>query len=317
MSSAPLKEYIPLRETARDRWPGILPELNIPPQFLNGKHQPCPVCGGSDRARWDNKDGYGTYYCNQCGAGDGISLVMKVNKWDFKTAARRIEVLANKTERLEPGTDKPNPAQQRLNMAKRWRAASPIESSETVRKYLEQRGINPSIARNIREYRGEMLALVRDVEGRGCQVHRTILGGEKRTRLFMPGHYPRGGAVRLMACQDHLGIAEGIETALSAAIIFRVPTWAALTANQLENWEPPVDISNVTIFGDNDMNFTGQAAAFKLARRLSVTRARLGVRVCIPTKPGTDWNDVLRNGSTADQASDSGEPDRAGSAGAG
>ena len=39
------------------------------------QHQPCPVCGGTDRFRCDNKKGDGTWICSNCGAGDGFKLV--------------------------------------------------------------------------------------------------------------------------------------------------------------------------------------------------------------------------------------------------
>nr|WP_254281973.1 primase-helicase zinc-binding domain-containing protein [Escherichia coli] len=61
---------------ALGHWPRILPALGI--QVLKNRHQPCPVCGGSDRFRFDDREGRGTRYCNQCGAGDGLKLVEKV-----------------------------------------------------------------------------------------------------------------------------------------------------------------------------------------------------------------------------------------------
>lgn len=60
---------------ALGHWPRILPALGI--QVLKNRHQPCPVCGGSDRFRFDDREGRGTWYCNQCGAGDGLKLVEK------------------------------------------------------------------------------------------------------------------------------------------------------------------------------------------------------------------------------------------------
>lgn len=57
-------------------------------KIFNGKHQPCPSCGGKDRFRFDNNQqekGDGGYYCNQCGAGDGVKLAMLVTGWDFPT----------------------------------------------------------------------------------------------------------------------------------------------------------------------------------------------------------------------------------------
>ena len=54
-------------------WPDILNKvgINIP---SNHKHGPCPACGGRDRFRLDDKEGRGTWICNQCGAGDGLHI---------------------------------------------------------------------------------------------------------------------------------------------------------------------------------------------------------------------------------------------------
>src|SRR4051794_7654403 len=81
----------PLRERARGRWYSILTHIGIPSRALTGKHGPCPVCGGEDRFRFDDLDGRGTFFCNGCGAGDGIKLVERFLRADFKEAARRIE----------------------------------------------------------------------------------------------------------------------------------------------------------------------------------------------------------------------------------
>jgi len=50
--------------------------LGVDPVFLDGKHHPCILCGGKDRFRFDNKDGSGSYFCSQCGAGTGMQLLM-------------------------------------------------------------------------------------------------------------------------------------------------------------------------------------------------------------------------------------------------
>ena len=65
---------LPLKDRAQGRWSGILPALGIGESFLTGKHGPCPLCGGKDRWRWDNREGRGTWICSKCGAGDGIAL---------------------------------------------------------------------------------------------------------------------------------------------------------------------------------------------------------------------------------------------------
>ena len=59
-------------ERATGRWPGILKHFGLDDRTLSGDHCPCPVCGGKDRFRFDDKEGRGTYYCSHCGAGHGM-----------------------------------------------------------------------------------------------------------------------------------------------------------------------------------------------------------------------------------------------------
>jgi putative DNA primase/helicase len=110
--------------------------------------------------------------------------------------------------------------------------------------------------------------------------------------MLMPGDVPIGGAVRLMAPVDGaIVIGEGIETCLAASRLWSMPAWACLTAGLLAAWEPPEGVKRVIIAGDNDASFSGQYAAYRLARRLS--RLDIEVEVRIAPDAGTDWNDVL------------------------
>ena len=115
----------------------------------------------------------------------------------------------------------------------------------------------------------------------------------------MQGSIPDGSAIRLFPYQDTLGIAEGIETAISAYAIFGIPTWAAISAAMLVKWTPPHIVRKVYVFGDNDDSFTGQLAAYRLGWALKNNKPLDVVRVIIPDIRGADWNDVLRlHGST-------------------
>jgi putative DNA primase/helicase len=86
-------------DAASGRWPELLGALGgLSPEQLTNEHQPCPACGGEDRYRWDQDDGHGGWYCNQCGGkdhagggGSGMDLLTRVTGWDFKQACRRIE----------------------------------------------------------------------------------------------------------------------------------------------------------------------------------------------------------------------------------
>ncbi|MCR8999352.1 hypothetical protein MZE56_004465 [Rahnella perminowiae] len=79
-------------KNACGNWPFILPALgiNVPE---NNKHGTCPKCGGKDRFRFDDKDGRGTWFCNQCGNGDGLDLLCLISGKNKSAAAAEIEKL--------------------------------------------------------------------------------------------------------------------------------------------------------------------------------------------------------------------------------
>jgi len=81
----------PLSKRALGRWPGILAALGVPSQALRNKHGPCPMCGGKDRFRFDDQGGRGTWICSRCGAGDGLALVQRFLRVDFRSAALAAE----------------------------------------------------------------------------------------------------------------------------------------------------------------------------------------------------------------------------------
>lgn len=300
-----------LSERARGRWAGILPQLGVPARFLNGKHQPCPVCGGKDRARFDDKDGRGTFICNRCGAGSGIDLVMRVNGWDFREAAEHIEAVIDEAPLRQPRPGR-GEGEQRAALNRLWTSSRPVQEGDPVSLWLGARvGLAqvPPCLRYAPELRYQaempschpgMVAMVQDAAGRPATLHRTYLtaaGGKAplaKPRMLMPGPVPDGAAVRLFEPGRVLGIAEGIETAFAAAALFSIPCWAALNSALLQKWVPPAEAREIVIFGDNDPGFGGQAAAFALAHRLSGnTNYPREVRVEIPDRPGDDWNDVL------------------------
>ena len=88
-----------ITDLTRGRWPDLLQQLGgLTPDQLTDKHQPCPCCGGTDRYRFDDRDGSGSWFCNQCGGrdgagggGNGMDLLMRVTGWSFADACRRIE----------------------------------------------------------------------------------------------------------------------------------------------------------------------------------------------------------------------------------
>jgi len=66
-----------VRGNATGRWTEILTHFGLPAESLDGRHQPCPKCGGTDRWRvFDDFDEKGGAICNVCleKAGDGFEV---------------------------------------------------------------------------------------------------------------------------------------------------------------------------------------------------------------------------------------------------
>jgi putative DNA primase/helicase len=296
-------------ERARHRWREILPQLGIDTRFLVNKHGPCPLCGGRDRYRFDDRDGTGSYYCNQCGAGAGVILIRKLRGWDHKTACDEIDnIIGVEREATEPGaTPEGNDRERRAAAITRTIAAA--RSPEVVDAYLHRRGLTVSSPvllgdphcpyfDNARRPIGRFPAIVAPIigpDGSLQSAHRIYDADvDPRKKMLPPVDTVSGGAVRLFDPDEELGIAEGVETALAAHELFQVPTWAAWSAHGIETFEPPRGLLRLCVFADHDENFVGQAAAYVLARRIG--RTRLSVEVHVPPEAGTDWLDVLNQG---------------------
>ena len=92
-----------IQDLTNGRWPDLLSHFcALSPEQLSDKHQPCPLCGGKDRYRFDDRDGTGSWFCNQCGgrdqmggAGSGMDLLMRFTGWTFNEAVSRIRSYLN------------------------------------------------------------------------------------------------------------------------------------------------------------------------------------------------------------------------------
>ena len=91
------------------RWPAVLEALGIDAAHLRNRHGPCPVCGGKDRFRFDDRRQRGGWICNQCGAGDGFRLLQLVHGWSFADTRREVMAVAGLRD---PGLDEEREQQQ-------------------------------------------------------------------------------------------------------------------------------------------------------------------------------------------------------------
>lgn len=278
------------------------------------------------------KRGRGSYICSQCGAGDGFKLLERVYGWDFLEARRRVIEVAGlavgnlnwtPAPRREAPVDAPAMPDLRVHRLRNGRCR--LEDCDQAVDYLVGRGLWPLpegctlAAHASAEYfhgpqrigrYSALLADVVDIDGELVTAHVTYLAGGKKLELADPESASAeqrtmparkilskmdgraGCAVRLMPCDDTLGIAEGIETALSAAVIDGLPVWAALNTSLLGKFEPPPQTQRLVIYADNDA--PGLLAACRLMERLQARiRGGMAVEFRAPPAPAKDWNDVL------------------------
>ncbi len=145
-----------------------------------------------------------------------------------------------------------------------------------------------------------LIALARFANGeRAPGIHRTFLLDDGSAKA-PPGKKMLGSvkdaAVRLfpMPQDGHIGIAEGIETALSAHALSGMPVWAALSADGLARFQWPEGTTRITIHAD--AGDAGRQAAAALCDRLNQTN--IANEIVLPIH-GDDFNDDLMRGAQA------------------
>lgn len=113
-----------------------------------------------------------------------------------------------------------------------------------------------------------------------------------------------GGAVRIGGAASHIGMAEGVETALAARALlkYRYPVWAGLSTSGVGGFEVPLGVEHITSFPDGDRPWRkhegdlvlaeppGRAAVRKLGERMSA----IGIRHDSQPEPRirTDYLDI-------------------------
>jgi putative DNA primase/helicase len=304
----------PVREVAQGKWAGILGRY-LDDRTLSGKHGPCPICGGKDRFRFDDKDGHGTWFCSHCGAGDGFHLLMHANGWTFAEAASHVESFAPKVQKVKP-LERMSNEDARASMQRVWAAAKAVTEGDPVHMYLSARCGIKEVPPTIRfhpamtythengvtsTHPGMVARVIRADGAATIGLHRTYLTakGEKADlpivrKLMTPSEAMDGAAVRLAPVLDGwLGVAEGIETALCASALHGVSVWSCVTAGLLEKFDPPQGVTLLTVFADNDRSFTGQKSGYTLAHKLASKRPEIEVRFSMPDIVGQDYADVF------------------------
>jgi len=284
---------------ASGHWPHILPALGV--KVIKNRHQACPVCGGSDRFRFDDKEGRGTWFCNQCGAGDGLKLVEKVFGVSASEAAEKVSAL---TGSLPPVAEDMIAAAEAETDATRKAAATLAASlmektrPATGNAYLTRKGF-PALecltlttthkTGGVTYRAGDVVVPLHD--GYGALVNLQFINADGLKRTLKGGQVK--GASHIIEGQKQAGkrlwIAEGYATALTMhqltgeTVMVALSSVNLLSLASLARQKHPA--CQIVLAADRDLNGDGQTKAAAAAEACE------GV-VALPPVFG-DWNDAF------------------------
>ncbi|KZR30579.1 primase-helicase zinc-binding domain-containing protein [Enterobacter genomosp. S] len=280
-------------------WPRILPALGV--KVIKNRHQACPVCGGSDRFRFDDKEGRGTWFCNQCGAGDGLKLVEKVFGVTASEAAGKVNAV---TGNLPPVAPEVIAAAEAETEADRQAAAAlAVRLMEKTRPasgnaYLTRKGFpdRECPVLTVTHKTGGVTFRAGDVvvplyDDTGALVNLQLISSDGLKRTLKGGQVK--GACHVIEGKKQAGkrlwIAEGYATALTVHHLTAETVMVALSSVNLLSLASLVrqkhPACQIVLTADRDLNGDGQSKAAAAADACE------GV-VALPPVFG-DWNDAF------------------------
>ena len=269
----------------------------------NNRHIDCVLCGKKKSFRLNEYKGTPSYICT-CSQGGVFNLLMQFLDYDFKTLADEIDKIIGNTQ------DRSQIIQKRDyvgELVSYWKTLKPIKNT-SAQRYLRSRGIYAIPNRSIKVYGNDqesrMVAVATDDSGKPVMIHTTYLSGDKKASIETPKRWSRVDksredsvqesiAIRMFEAQTCLGICEGIESALSAHVLYSCAVWSVLSTSVMKNFRAPVGVSHLIIFADNDKNGAGLSAAFHCGNANILAKndvQRVTIRY---PEEGGDFNDVL------------------------
>ncbi|EPB3802340.1 DUF927 domain-containing protein [Proteus mirabilis] len=291
------------------QWQAILSHLGA--EVPLNTHTACPHCGGKDRFRFDNKDGNGTFICNQCGSGDGLDLVQRVLGVSVTEAAKEVaNIIGIDTRSACPPAYRRSEIKAQQDELKAQQAEKQAnEKREKHKRFIErynrtianvQRGRSDYLkAKGLHGFEmdllqdGSLIIPLLDAGGVITGAQTIKPNGDKRLlsdSAKSGSYYPINEPVNVST----VIIAEGLATALTCHLIQpEAHTVAAIDAGNLIHVAKVMRVkypeSKIIIAGDNDIkpgqDNTGKLAAEKAAKAVN------GVAVLPPTDDKADWDD--------------------------
>jgi len=297
---------------ARGQWESLLPALGIRVP-RRGKHGPCPVCGGTDRFHFDDKEGRGTWHCRQCDgkqAGDGLDLVAKVTGKSLNEAAQEVALaLGLTTGGLDDEAIRERQAQaarraeqeRQLKQARHRQAAQramALEAQATPAKgrpYLAGKGLaevetlclaEPMSVGGCRFEAGDLLVELTDAEDGTVNAQLINAQGEKR---YLAGGQKADSFHRIEG-EKQVAVCEGYATGLSVHLATRATVYCAMDCGNLLAVAKIAQArhpgARILLAGDNDAHTTGNPGKVEAEQ----AAAAVSGLVALPPEPG-DWND--------------------------
>jgi putative DNA primase/helicase len=266
---------------------------------------PCPCCGYRDAfAILQSRHGSPRLFCASGCTRDQLAVAVGTDA---------------PSPSLPAHVDRDTPADRarRTEAALRvWRGAVPLRHHAAAPglTYLASRGIEHVASCGRLRFRSDckhpergeaaaLIGLVTDIYDQPIAIHRTYLtrDGSAKSKI-LPQKATLGptwgGCVRLgePAEGQPLIIAEGLETAGAASLIFGAPAHAALSCGNLAKLTLPPQVQRIILAADHDIPLPngrrpGQDAAAEAAARWR--REGRHVEIAAPDRPGSDFADLL------------------------
>lgn len=290
-------------------WPELLAAVGIDTPS-RGKHGPCPVCGGSDRFRLDDKGGRGTWICNQCGAGDGLDLVSKVTGKPPKEVAGLLAPLVGLSAGgLDPAE------RERIHQQQQARAEADAKQAEQLRQKAARRAAaimrscEPGQAPYLVHKRlrwpcgalnrqviavGEMTfpagSLVVPLIDEAGELVNVQLIDDRGGKSYLAGGR-KAGAFHRIEGGELVAVVEGYATGLSVHLASGATVYCAMDCGNLavvaaiaRRQHPE---ARILLCGDNDADTQGNPGKTKAEHAAAV----IGGLVALPPEFSGDWND--------------------------
>lgn len=268
------------------------------------RHGPCPVCGGKDRFRFDDKDGKGTWFCSQCDpqSGGGLLLLSRyIGKSITDTAKELVGETITRTvapARIHAATDEQIRKEKRIIAARGARLILD-KALKAEHPYMTGKGLHGEWLVNgeimmagdgtrvevgdsllVPVFKGGDLVNIQSIKADGQK--RPITGGDMSGVCHC---IPGDGKI--------VAVTEGFATGVTVNRITGSKTYVAFNTANLADITAQAKLENpdkkLVIFADHDPvdQVHGWSPGIKYAEDAA---APTGAKVALPPEEG-DWDD--------------------------